>query len=159
MSIAWCVSFGASRRRRPQAPPGEPAACYLRPPARGLRGLPLPAMPLPDCPLPPGAVPPAGEACVPEAPVMLLPAVPMPLEPRRSFIEPPPEPPAPLAPAPWGALTPCACVVPPCCEPLPAAPPTGPKLPPVVLSGTPLFWPWPPLRLARQLLNSSENFL
>ena len=48
--------------------------------------------------------------------------------------------------------------------PVPLAPPSEPEpllpeLPDPLAPDVPLFWPWPPLRLARQVLNSSENFL
>jgi hypothetical protein len=42
--------------------------------------------------------------------------------------------------------------------PLPLLPPEDPYDDPE-LPDEPVFWPWPPLRLLRQLENSSLNFL
>lgn len=45
--------------------------------------------------------------------------------------------------------------------PIPLEPPSEPDPddPPEPSVDDSLFWPWPPLRLARQLVKSSENFL
>lgn len=92
---------------------------------------------------------------------VLLPVVP--LVPLLPPLEPTPLEPPPLEPD-VPPLLPPLMVLP--ALPMPLEPPRllDPELepddpPPLPVPEGELFWPWPPLRFERQVLNSSENFL